>query len=190
MITYGILYRLLVVSIFVVPIITLFRHKANQIRISAAFLLALYFAFAAGFLFFPILYDAGMFKTGAPTVNLIPIRTLMDDFQHHSFEAAFKQVIGNVIVFLPFGFLIPILFSKFQHALKFAFLSLTFSVLIELIRFSISVFTHIPNHAADINDVLLNLAGGMLGYCLYVLLKVCRKRLVSVRQHHHEDVCS
>lgn len=183
MLTYGYFYQMIVLLIFVAPILALFRHKADKLRITAAFLLAVYTVFAVGMFFFPILYDTSMFKAAAPSVNLIPLHSILEYFQHFSTETAVKQVVGNVMVFLPIGFLIPILFAKFRHFAKLVLLSFLLSVSIEMIQYLISAATHTPNRAADIDDVILNLMGGMLGFCLYRFFESFRKNIFSNLLH-------
>lgn len=176
MLTYELVFQLIVLSVFIPPMAILIRRKAEKIRILAAILLMLYTAFSVGIFFFPILYDTGAFQQGTPPVNLIPFDSIVSDFKETSTEAAAKQIISNTIAFLPIGFLIPILFSRFHSLWKLAAFSTLLSVSIELIQWCISATTHIPNHPADIDHVILNLAGTLLGYCVYRALKFLRRK--------------
>lgn len=74
--------------------------------------------------------------------------------------------IGNIIAFLPFGFLLPFLQQqKNRSFVKVTFLSFLFSLCLETTQLLASIGTF------DVDDLLLNTAGGMLGYVGY---KLCR----------------
>lgn len=67
------------------------------------------------------------------------------------------NIFGNVIAFFPFGFMLPLLSSKYRKFLNITFLSLIFSLSIELVQLALKVGIF------DVDDVLMNTAGGMLG---------------------------
>jgi glycopeptide antibiotics resistance protein len=69
-----------------------------------------------------------------------------------------ENLAGNVIGFIPFGFILPLLMKKFQRLsavmLASFCLSLTFEILQLLFEFG----------SFDVDDLILNTLGGMLGY--------------------------
>ncbi|MFD2368793.1 VanZ family protein [Brevibacillus sp. GCM10020057] len=70
--------------------------------------------------------------------------------------------IGNVIAFLPFGFLLPFLQKERNRSLvTVTILSFLFSLCIE----GTQLLASIGNF--DVDDLLLNTAGGMIGYGLF-----------------------
>jgi glycopeptide antibiotics resistance protein len=85
------------------------------------------------------------------------------------------NIIGNVLAFVPFGFLVPLLkkanwkdnsFAMKKKILNFfsiTFSSMFFSLCIELIQlaFKVGIF--------DVDDILMNTVGGILGYLLFVI---------------------
>ncbi|WP_306419864.1 VanZ family protein [Bacillus sp. J14TS2] len=98
--------------------------------------------------------------------NFIPFKTI----SYYLFSATdlssrvrIENLAGNVIGFMPFGFLVPLLSRKLNlKAITLAtfFLSLTFE-LIQLI-FRLGSF--------DVDDLILNTLGGVLGYLLISLI--------------------
>ena len=75
-----------------------------------------------------------------------------------------RQIILNVIMMMPFGFLLPLV--KKENLLSFLFWTFLFSLGIELTQPLISGF-----RAADITDLITNTIGGFLGYLLYLVFK-------------------
>ena len=80
----------------------------------------------------------------------------------------YRNILGNIALFAPFGF-----FSSYYLNLdkKRYIILLTFfiSLVIEVIQLQIG-------RAFDVDDVILNIIGGLIGYFIYVLInKVCGK---------------
>lgn len=89
----------------------------------------------------------------------------------------------NVILFIPFGFFLPVLWKKQPSFGQVAMLSLLFSLGIELSQL-------LNNRNTDVNDLILNTFGGVAGFWLFQ--KLCsRSRLcqqffsLSVRSPSH-----
>ncbi|WP_342429304.1 VanZ family protein [Neobacillus sp. FSL H8-0543] len=81
-----------------------------------------------------------------------------------------ENLVGNIIGFMPFGFILPLLSRKFLRLAPVLFatfcLSLTYEVLQLLFEFG----------SFDVDDLILNSFGGALGYLLYKLLKFFFKK--------------
>lgn len=84
------------------------------------------------------------------------------DFVYNSF--------GNIICFLPFGFLAPIVFSKKQTFLRVLFAGIFFSIFIEAMQFLLAT------GISDIDDVFFNSCGAVVGYLLYAVFKQARRK--------------
>ena len=74
----------------------------------------------------------------------------------------YRNIVGNIIMFVPFGFFTSY-YLKLERKSFIFFLSIIISVVIELIQLKIG-------RAFDIDDILLNIIGSMLGYFLYRLI--------------------
>lgn len=75
-----------------------------------------------------------------------------------------RQILLNVIMMMPFGFLLPVV--KKKNILSCIFWTFCFSLGIELTQPLINGF-----RAADITDLITNTIGGFLGYLLYLVFK-------------------
>lgn len=71
----------------------------------------------------------------------------------------YRNIIGNIIMFVPFGFFTSY-FLKLEKKSFVFFLTLVISAVIEGIQLKIG-------RAFDIDDILLNILGGLLGYFIY-----------------------
>ena len=92
--------------------------------------------------------------------NFIPFK----EVTRYSFGSKlfFKNVVGNIVLFTPYGF-----FASYYLRLdkkKTAF------ILIFLVSLSIETIQLVIGRSFDVDDILLNLIGGMLGYFIYRIL--------------------
>ena len=76
----------------------------------------------------------------------------------------FRQVMLNVMMTLPFGFLVPLTRNRTTGFLRTISLCFLMSLGIELLQ------PFFDRHS-DITDLITNTAGGVLGYGLYVLFR-------------------
>lgn len=85
------------------------------------------------------------------------------------FTVSFKNVLGNILLFLPFGLLSPYLIKckKFISVLVYSTL---FSTFIEVMQ-----YTFLTSRRADIDDVILNTLGAVIGFIVYCIVKVMKK---------------
>lgn len=74
---------------------------------------------------------------------------------------------GNVLLFLPFGILIPLVWRRlgFRSGIQIA-MSVSFSI--ELVQYLLRAWI---NRSADVNDVILNVLGASLGLALVFLVR-------------------
>lgn len=117
-------------------------------------------------------------------LNIIPFKTILDyltgsnDFYGDAnLTIRIVNLLGNICLFVPFGFLFPMIFNKFskiQITLSFGIL---LSVFIEVMQFFIK-------RSSDIDDIILNCIGVFLGFMCYKTLSV-----LSIRYCMLEAIC-
>ncbi|MFC9800366.1 VanZ family protein [Streptomyces bacillaris] len=95
------------------------------------------------------------------TSNLQPGRSLRQYAEDYTFLAACKQAGGNVLLGVPFGLLLPFLVPRRLRMITMTLLTAALMVLVELIQGAL-----VTGRAFDIDDVILNTAGALLGYFL------------------------
>jgi Glycopeptide antibiotics resistance protein len=82
------------------------------------------------------------------------------------FQIASTQVIGNLVMLLPLGIYIPLLFPGLSGFFRIFIICLFVSISIELMQLITSV------RSTDIDDVILNTSGAVIGYVLYKFLRL------------------
>lgn len=158
------------VSVLLIPLLIYLKKKkerSNRYLICFAAFYA-YLTFVVGYTILPLRLDSDIlgFYTREINlmsgINLIPFREMSVDY------LLSIQGIGNIALGIPFGFGLPFLVeSDFRSILR---RGLFFTFSIELVQLVISLSYGFPYRTVDINDVMLNLSGVMIGFALFLLL--------------------
>ncbi len=97
------------------------------------------------------------------SVNLIPFKTIggyvMDVIARRwMLGLAIKNVLGNFILFYPMGIFLPCLFKRVRTVKKTLLIAICTILSVEIVQlvFRLGIF--------DIDDLILNMAGWILGY--------------------------
>jgi glycopeptide antibiotics resistance protein len=97
------------------------------------------------------------FPTARPEANLVPLRSMIGDWRLGGQELL-VNFLGNIVVFIPIG-MIPVLARpRGAAAWHSAVFCLLLSLVIELVQYASGTRT------ADVDDIILNTVGGILGY--------------------------
>lgn len=95
-------------------------------------------------------------------LNLRPFVWLTECYEMGPRKMA-EQLLLNVGMFVPYGLLLPLVFPCLRRFPKTALVVLATTVSIETFQFFIG-------RSADIDDAIMNLVGGLLGYAIFALL--------------------
>ncbi|MEU5286736.1 VanZ family protein [Streptomyces sp. CA-278952] len=93
------------------------------------------------------------------TSNLRPGRSLRQYAEEYTFLAAVKQAGGNLLLGVPFGLLLPFFGARRLRMIRMTLLTAVAMAVVELIQGAL-----VAGRAFDIDDVILNTAGALLGY--------------------------
>ncbi len=95
------------------------------------------------------------------TSNLRPGRSLRQYAEDYTFLAACKQAGGNLLLGVPFGLLLPFFVQRRLRMIRTTLLAAVVMTVVELIQGAL-----VTGRAFDIDDVILNTTGAVLGYFL------------------------
>ena len=112
----------------------------------------------------PLVFDIA---TAFPfRVNLLPLVNLFD---YDSKRDLLLNVIGNAAMFVPSGIVLPIVYKRLNTFWKVLLTGIGMSLCIELIQLPFSA------RATDIDDLILNTIGVIVGYGIVALIRCARK---------------
>ena len=101
--------------------------------------------------------------------NFIPFMSFIDAIDYGSFAMGLKQIGGNILLFMPLGFAVPILFPGIKTG-KVILIGFIISVSIELIQAIVGFFLGYNYRSFDIDDLLMNTLGTVIGVLLFSYL--------------------
>ena len=126
----------------------------------------------ARFVYFPLHHVDG--KIGSLTIgytanqadmiSLIPFYFLFDRY-----DGWLTNIIGNIAMFIPVGIVWPICFRKLDSIKKTVLAGMVFTLSIELTQLLC------PERHTDIDDLILNSSGVVIGACILFAVRKCRK---------------
>ena len=119
----------------------------------------------------PLLFDAAQIIPFR--INLIPFVNLMD---YPEFREAMINVIGNTTMFIPLGIVWPAVFRQLNKPWKVIAAGVGVSLTIEILQLPFY------GRATDIDDLILNSAGFLVGYGIYLLVRAIASAVRKRRQ--------
>lgn len=159
------------------------KHR-TKISFSTEIIFFLFYIYAIGVMsltIFPLPFER--FKTpNEDGINTTPvIKTLrgLSKIQSNqdtlSSEHIFQNIFGNIILFIPLGIFLPLLFHRCRSLKKVIIISSLCSLSIELTQLILRQFE--IYRTVDIDDVILNTLGAILGFILINSLYFKRVKL-------------
>lgn len=110
---------------------------------------------------------------GLETANFIPFKTIRMYIEYAHKLNSFENLAGNILVFVPFGMLFPMVRTRQKQFLDVFLNALVLVIGIEVFQL-FSAFG-----AFDVDDILLNCFGAALGYIVY---RKCRELVPAFDQ--------
>lgn len=109
---------------------------------------------------------------GPRRFNLAPLKTItgyIENYKSFGVSIILINLAGNIVAFMPLGFLLPLIFKRTSRLTVITQITLLTSITAEIFQYIFNV------GGLDIDDVLLNTIGGVLGYLIYSLVGIRNK---------------
>lgn len=130
----------------------------------------IYLSFVLYFTLMPIITSLPfVFNHSYVPMNIVPfidVSTGRGDF--------IRQVVLNIVMTIPFGFLLPLIKNKKINLMKIVLYTFLLSLGIEILQPLINDF-----RSSDITDLVTNILGGIIGYILYLIFKPLTTKILS-----------
>ena len=108
-------------------------------------------------------WEKGVILEGLDTANFTLFKTIRMYIDYSYKLNSFENLVGNVIVFVPFGFLLPYVLTLGRNFFVMLLNAFVFVLGIEVFQL-FSAFG-----AFDVDDILLNCVGTVLGYFIFLI---------------------
>jgi len=127
-------------------------------------------------------WGEGFIRDGIASANFIPFKTIMMYIKYYETMNSFENLIGNILVFIPLGFILPRAFYKFNHPVWLVFFSFVFIMDVELFQ----LVTRFG--AFDVDDIILNMLGVILGFLITKMIEKLRVQIAYRKEGIYESL--
>ncbi|WLC67444.1 VanZ family protein [Clostridium tagluense] len=139
-------------------------------RIKAVFLYGVFICYIL--LLIKILFLSRISHLEHRSINLTPFYSIME-YISGRFANAFSNVVGNIVIFIPLGTYLS-LFKNDKRVITNLLLIFIVSLFVEIIQGLLGI------GASDIDDIILNCLGGVIGILGYkFLLFMCKRKRID-----------
>ena len=145
----------------------------RKIKCLSVLLFILYVLLLVYFLFFSEEYGRVATEERMYRYNLIPfveIRRFWIYRKQLGVFAVFTNIFGNVIGFIPYGFILPVIAHKCRRGTFIITSGFALSLLVETVQLLARV------GCFDVDDLILNTLGAAIGYLLFVGCNYLRRK--------------
>ena len=98
-------------------------------------------------------------------LNLTPFDTIQNQLRHLPAPWAVRNLVGNVLCFIPFGLLLPLAHRHLRTFFRVMLLALVMICAIEVFQYVTCL------GSCDVDDLILNLLGCLAGWLCYLPMK-------------------
>ena len=142
------------------------KYTKNQRRVLVVFFL--YLSVLIYLVLFSETYRRGGSLGDGYAYNLEPfkeIRRFYGNIEQLGFRAVFVNLAGNILAFIPFAFFLPVVSERAGGLFQTVFLTFLLSLCIECAQLVTKVGSF------DVDDLILNTAGGLIGYLMHWIVQ-------------------
>lgn len=147
-------------------------------RILGGVVFSIYVILLVYFMFFAEILGRGT-ASSTYSYNLEPFKEIsrfITYWKQLGMGVAIANLLGNVAAFVPFGLFLPVMTNNMFGYIGMTFLSFDLSLGIELLQLASKVGSF------DVDDLILNTIGGLLGYCIFRIAWKYRRRKVTANE--------
>src|SRR6185312_16642010 len=133
-------------------------------KLLATLMIGCYFAV----LFYLTLFHTNRRVSSGNALNLVPFRTIAHYFREGGW-VMLVNVPGNVLAFVPVGLILPVVRGRRTSVWEILLAGAGLSIFIETAQYVSG------RRFADVDDVVLNALGAVIGYLVFVAFKHARR---------------
>ncbi|WP_342541786.1 VanZ family protein [Paenisporosarcina sp. FSL H8-0542] len=96
----------------------------------------------------------------------MPFASINELLNHFYYMVPLRNILGNIILFTPLGFILILKFKRLNNMMSVVLVGVLSSTFIEIIQLLL------PNRSFDIDDIILNTLGTMIGLLILKVTKI------------------
>lgn len=155
---------IVLITVLYLPVLFILGKRGKNILRQIGFLglfCSIFLIVFATILFTPITFHPETYS-----LNMVPFAWIRNVDNYDQF---IMEKVPNVLLFIPLGFFIPVVYKKMRYFYKTTLAAFS-------ITFSIEFLQYFIGRSSDIDDIISNLTGAMIGYLFFRLFRTVSKR--------------
>lgn len=147
--------------------------RKNKVYCILTFAFAIYIFGVFHFTGTGTLFNIKMYgiQLGKNQINIVPFSNEIDIIAY----------LLNIVLFIPFGFLIPLIWPKYNKVSEIIVSSGAFSLIIEVSQL-------LNNRRTDIDDLIMNILGAIIGYAIFCLFESVTSWSINQETYYKYEV--
>ncbi|WP_409509189.1 VanZ family protein [Bacillus spizizenii] len=150
------------------------RNKDSLLRNFYYILFGIYLSYVVSFTLFPLPYQTELKELMIDenlgvSNNLLPFAGIIESIQDGYYQDLITIAL-NILLFIPFGFALSILFEKLKKT-SIILIGFFSSLVIESLQFTYSQYLGYNYRSFDVNDLIMNTLGTLIGVLIFTLLR-------------------
>ena len=151
------------------------KRAERKVRLSGRIAFVIYILILIYFLFFAEWFGHGHGRYEELSYNLRPFAEIERFIKYRDrvgFDFFFLNIVGNVIGFIPIGMILPVMSRRFYPFYKTVLFGFCLSFFVECVQLITRAGTF------DVDDLILNTAGTLIGYLVFVAARLIRRKIL------------
>lgn len=161
-------YLIIFLIIYVLIYFKILRHK-EKLKILQASIMYFYICAVLSVTILPIDFTLDLKWKYNSSINVTYIHLKPFNDLIMGYRGATKQIILNIIMTIPFGFLCCV-FKKNSNIIGITLKTFLLSFTIEFIQLIMTIFL-LHHRSCDVTDLITNVIGGIIGFVLYKITR-------------------
>jgi len=181
-------FAIILYTIFLIlSVIYTVKHKKTLLELFCTNLFVIFVLFVISITLFPIPFQTRLLDSlrehgYGNKNNFIPFSGIYHIVSRNDMSISLRQVGGNFCMLIPLGIYAPLYFKGMNKIKNFLILALLVSAGIEFLQFFIGVILQYNYRSVDIDDIILNVLGAMIGYIIYLIIKPLYYKILTKRR--------
>lgn len=149
---------IVIISVLYLPILVYLKKKGKSVIRQLGYIgliCSIFLIIFATILFVPITFH--------PEEYILNIKPFNWIGNIDSFQQVLVEKVPNIMLFIPLGFFIPIVLKNKRKLYKTTLIAFG-------ITFSVEFFQYFIGRSSDIDDIITNLLGAIIGYAIFKIL--------------------
>ena len=107
--------------------------------------------------------------------NFIPFKSICQLIKTGNMYIIIRNILGNIALFMPLGFILPLISKRKLTIKSISIIGLMSSIGVEFIQYCISLILGYIYKITDVDDIILNFIGAILGFIALKLICIIKE---------------